>query len=86
MIWINLKKKIELTKSTWYDSLINYIPEPIRKSVGGLENKTVNLFKTNTPKETVYGKGKKLSKPKKKKKKLRSLLNQKRTKTKLKIE
>ena len=27
---INLKNK-ELIKSTWYDWLINYIPEPTRK-------------------------------------------------------
>ena len=30
---INLKKK-EIIKSTWYDWLINYIPEPTRKSIG----------------------------------------------------
>ena len=41
-------------KSIWYDWLINYIPEPIRKR-----------FKRNTPKQTVYGRGKKLSKPRK---------------------
>ena len=47
-------KKIRPIKSTWYDWLINYIPEPIRKRP-----------KTNTPKQTVYGRGKKLSKPRK---------------------
>ena len=26
-------KKIRPNKNTWYDSLINYIPEPIRKRV-----------------------------------------------------
>ena len=54
---INVKKemkKIRPIKNTWYDWLINYIPEPIRK-----------IFKTNTPKQTVYGRGKKLSKPSK---------------------
>ena len=37
-------------KNTWYD----YIPEPIRKTVGGFKNKVVSLFKTNTLKN--YGK------------------------------
>ena len=45
-------RKIRPLKSTWYEWLINYIPEPRRKSVGG---------KKNTPKD---GKGKKLSKSK----------------------
>ena len=57
-------KKIRLIKKTWYVWLINYIPEPIRKSAGGFKDKIVYLFKTNTPKETEYGRGKKLSKPK----------------------
>ena len=43
-------KKIRSIKNTWYDWLINYIPEPIRKSVGGFKDKIVSLFKTNTPK------------------------------------
>ena len=38
---------------------------PIRISVGGVKNNIVSLFKKNTPKQTVYGRGKKLSKPKK---------------------
>ena len=57
-------KKIRSTKITWYDWLINYIPESIRKSVGGFNDKVISLFKTNTPKQTVYGRGKKLSKSK----------------------
>ena len=57
-------KKVRPIKNTWYDSLNNYIPEPIRKSVSSSEDKIVNLFKTSTPKQTVYGRGKKLSKPK----------------------
>ena len=57
-------KKIRLIKNTWYDWLVNYIPEPIRKSVVGFKDKIVSLFKTNTPKQTVNGRGKKLSKPK----------------------
>ena len=32
--------------------------------VGGFKDKIVRLFKTNTPKQTVYRRGKKLSKPK----------------------
>ena len=69
VIWIGLKKKetkkIRPIKNTWYDQLINYVPEPIRKSVRGFKDKIVSLFKTNTPKQTVYGAEKKLSKPKK---------------------
>ena len=57
-------KKVRPIKNTWYDRLINYIPEPKRKHVGGFKDKILSLFKTNTPKETVYGRGKKLSKPK----------------------
>ena len=57
-------KKIRPIKNTWYDWLINYFPELIRKSVGGLKDKIVSLFTTNTPKQTVYGRGEKLSKPK----------------------
>ena len=53
-------KKIRPVKNTWYDWLINCIPEPIRKNVGGLKDKV----RTNTPKQRVYGKEKKLSKPK----------------------
>ena len=74
-------KKIRPVKNTWYEQLISYIPEPIRKSVddlkdkivnalkdkilNALEEKSVSLFKINTPKEIVYGKGQKLSKPRK---------------------
>ena len=53
MIWISLKenemKKIRSTKHTWYDCLINYIPEPI---VSGSKDKALSLFNTNTPKQT----------------------------------
>ena len=41
-----MKKKRPI-KSTWYNWLINYIPEPIRKTVGGFKDKVVSLFKTN---------------------------------------
>ena len=58
-------KKIRPVKNIWYDWLINYIPEPIRKSVGSFKDKFVRLFKTNTSKQTVYGRGQKLRKPRK---------------------
>ena len=48
-------QKIRLIKNTWVDWLTDYIPEPIRKSVGGFKNKIlniVNIFKRNTPKQT----------------------------------
>ena len=38
-----LTKKILFTKNTWYnwyDWLINYIPEPIKKSAGGVKEKS----------------------------------------------
>ena len=57
-------KKIRPTNNTWYYWLINYIRESIRKSVGGFKDKVISLFKTSTPKQTVYERGKKLSKPK----------------------
>ena len=44
-------KKIKPVKNTWYDWLINYIPEPIRKNEGGFKNKIVGLFETNTSKQ-----------------------------------
>ena len=50
-----------------YDQLIDYIPEPI-KSVGGFKDKVLSIFKTNTSKETMYGRGKKQSKRKTQKK------------------
>ena len=37
----------------------------IRKSVGGFKDKAVSLFKTNALNQTVYGRGKKVSKPRK---------------------
>ena len=59
-------KKIRPIKNTWHDWdwLINYIPEPITKIVGGFKEEVVSLFNTNTPKQTVYGRGQKLRKPK----------------------
>ena len=70
MVWMVQKfepkeiKKIRKIKNIWYDWSINYIPDPIRKSVSGLKDKIISLFKINTPKQTVNERGKKLSKPK----------------------
>ena len=45
--------------------LVNkYIRKPIRESVGSFKDKIASLFKTSTPKQTMHGRGKKLSKPK----------------------
>ena len=54
-------KKIRPNKNIWY----NWSIESKRKSVSGfIKDKCISLFKTNTPKQTVYGWGQKLSKPK----------------------
>ena len=44
-------KKIRPIEKTWYDWLINYISRSIRKSVGGFKDKTISLFRRNTPKK-----------------------------------
>ena len=36
-------KRIRPIKNNWKDWLINYIPEPIRKSVGGFKNKGLHI-------------------------------------------
>ena len=41
-------KKIIPIKTTSHDWLINYIPEPIRKSKFGFKDRIVSTFKTNT--------------------------------------
>ena len=56
-------KKIRSIKSTWYELLIDYVPELIRINANGFKDKTVGRFKTKTPKQTVYGRGKKVTKP-----------------------
>ena len=61
--------KMRPIKNTWYDWLINYTSEPIRKSTGGFKDKIVSLFQKNAPK---------LSKSKTQNKKLETLLYQKR--------
>ena len=58
-------EKIRSIKNTWLDWLINYIPEPIAKSVSALNNKIGSLYKSITLEQTVYGRGQKLSKPRK---------------------
>ena len=51
-------KKIRPIKNTWYNWLINYVSEPIRKSVDGFGDKFISLFKINTSKQTGCGRGK----------------------------
>ena len=58
-------KKAKSIRNTWYDCFINYIPEPITKTVSDSKDKIMSLYKTNVPKQTVYVRGKKLSKPRK---------------------
>ena len=58
-------KTVRPIKNTWNDWLINYIPIPIRNSVSVSKDIFMNLFKVNTPKQTFYGREKKLSKPRK---------------------
>ena len=65
--FIKTMEKLRAIKITSYDQLINYIPDP--KSVGGFIDKTVSISKTKPSKKTVYGRGKKLRKTKKKQKK-----------------
>ena len=57
-------KKIRPVKNTWHDLFVIYLPEPVGKSVCGFKDKVIGLFMTNTLKQTVYGRGKKLIKPK----------------------
>ena len=52
-----ITKKNSFAKNTWYDcynSLINFFHEPI--TVGGIKNKVISLFETNTTKrvKNVY--------------------------------
>ena len=56
----NIEKKYS---KVWYDWLINYFPEPI-KNVSGFKDKVASFFSTNTPKQTVYEREKKLRKSK----------------------
>ena len=83
------KKKIRPIKNTWYDCLINYIPEPIRKIVSALKDEIASLcmsimLEQTVPEQTVYGRGQKLSKPKNEL--LKSLFYWKKTEKKLKAK
>ena len=42
--------------------LVNYIPEPIRKTVCSFKDKVISLFETNEPKQLVYEGEKKVNK------------------------
>ena len=44
--------------------LINYMSKVTRKITDGFKDEVVSLFNTNTHKQTIYRRGKKLSKPK----------------------
>ena len=57
----NIEKKYSSTCFHW---LINYIRQPIRKTVGGFKDKMVSLFNINATKQIVHGREKKLNKPK----------------------
>ena len=57
-------KKIRPIKNTWYEWLVNYIPESITKSADGFKDQVVSLLRQNHLKKTVYGGGKKLNKSK----------------------
>ena len=50
----NMQRKF--SKNTWHDWLINYIPEPIRKSVGGFKDVLEDLFKTKKLHKLCMGK------------------------------
>ena len=49
-------KKVRPLKNTWCDCLINYI-----RKIGGFKDKGISPFKTNTPKQTLNGRGKNLT-------------------------
>ena len=51
--------KISRTENAWYDWLINYVPKSIKNSVDDFKDKILRLFKTSTPEQTVYERGKK---------------------------
>ena len=54
-------KKIRPFRNIWYDWFIDYIHEAISKNVAGFKDEIISFFRTNTPKQNVYGRGKKLS-------------------------
>ena len=74
-------KKIRLIKKTRYDWFIDYIPEPIRKSVGGFKNKVISLFKTNAPKNSSVWERKEIKKTKNTKQNYKFFYTKKENKT-----
>ena len=46
-----MMKKTPFAKSSWYDVLINYIPEPNKRTHVGIKKKIMSLFKTNKIKD-----------------------------------
>ena len=84
MTWISLKE-IRPNKNIWYDWLISYIPELVAKTLGGFMEWIISLFNTSTPKQSVYGREKRLSKPKTQNKISNRFISRKKKK-KLKIE
>ena len=58
-------KKAPPFKNTWYDWLVSCILEPIIKSLGCIIDEIISLFKTNSPRQTVYWREKKLNKSEK---------------------
>ena len=91
--------KLKLEKQKYWEKILKhlawsatYIPELI-KIIGGFIDKVVSLFNTNTPKQTVDGRGRKLRKPKSQKQSKENIINSirnpfllKKEKKKLKIE
>ena len=45
-----MKKKRPI-KNTWYNWLIDYIPQLVRKTVGDFKDKILSPFRTNKPKD-----------------------------------
>ena len=48
-------KNIRPVKNTSFDWLINYIPDPIRKSLGGFKDKIVNFLRQTHLKKLCMG-------------------------------
>ena len=38
-------RKIRLIKNTWYDWLVKFIPETVRKIIGGIKDKVIILLR-----------------------------------------
>ena len=49
-----INERIRPIINTWYDWLINYIPEPIRKGTGAFQNKILSFLRqTHLNKQSV---------------------------------